>query len=75
MGERRVCICSPRLSAGTSTTVIPNECDKRKTRENVGTLWKEMGDLVTKDMDMILKVILLAPRPTEFLKSSSAMSW
>ncbi|GAB0193583.1 mitochondrial enolase superfamily member 1 [Grus japonensis] len=25
--------------------------DKRKTRENVGSLWKEMGDLVTGDME------------------------
>ncbi|GAB0197821.1 hypothetical protein GRJ2_002247500 [Grus japonensis] len=25
--------------------------DKRKTRENVGPLWKEMGDLVTLDME------------------------
>ena len=25
--------------------------DKRKTRENVGPLWKEMGDLVTQDME------------------------
>lgn len=46
----------PRLSAE------PNECDKRKTRENVGTLWKEMGDLVTRYMDMILKVIRCTPK-------------
>ncbi|PKU41566.1 hypothetical protein llap_8141 [Limosa lapponica baueri] len=25
--------------------------DKRKTRENVGPIWKEMGDLITWDMD------------------------
>jgi len=25
--------------------------DKRKARENVGPLWKEMGDLVTRDME------------------------
>jgi len=25
--------------------------DKRKTRENVGLLWKEMGDLVTWDIE------------------------
>jgi len=25
--------------------------DKRKTRENVGPLWKEMRDLVTQDME------------------------
>jgi len=25
--------------------------DKRKTRENVGPLWKEMGDLATWDME------------------------
>ncbi|KAM9590815.1 uncharacterized protein ACIBXB_005869 [Morphnus guianensis] len=25
--------------------------DKRKTRENVGPLWKDMGDLVTRDME------------------------
>ncbi|GAB0203429.1 hypothetical protein GRJ2_002808500 [Grus japonensis] len=25
--------------------------DKRKTKENVGSLWKEMGDLVTQDME------------------------
>ncbi|GAB0189884.1 mitochondrial enolase superfamily member 1 [Grus japonensis] len=25
--------------------------DKRKTRENVGPLWKETGDLVTQDME------------------------
>ncbi|GAB0188244.1 mitochondrial enolase superfamily member 1 [Grus japonensis] len=25
--------------------------DERKTRENVGPLWKEMGDLVTQDME------------------------
>jgi len=25
--------------------------DKRKARENVGPLWKEMGDLVTQDIE------------------------
>ena len=25
--------------------------DKRKTRKNVGPLWKEKGDLVTQDME------------------------
>jgi len=26
-------------------------CDKRKARKNVCTLWKETGDLVTRDME------------------------
>jgi len=31
--------------------------DKRKARENVGPLWKEMGDLVTWDMEKVLNEV------------------
>jgi len=35
------------MSKATKKSFYRYVSDKRKTRENVGPLWKEMGDLVT----------------------------
>ena len=48
--------------------------DKRKTRENVGPLWKETGDLVTWDMEKaeVLNEDSLASAPATPPKSQKA---
>jgi len=39
------------MSKGTRKPAIGIVSDRRQTRKNVGPLWKEAGDLVTRDVE------------------------